>query len=549
MTKRRERRPSLLAPIAIAVALVGGIFWGRNIERVSLDGSIRNIISNIPKRGGGSDNKIGKTIELIQQRYLEDISIDSLSEKIIPEIINQLDPHSAYIPAEQMQRVNEPLEGEFEGIGVVFNMATDTVIILNVISNGPSDKAGIVGRDRIITINDSIVAGRKVRQDSIMRQLRGKRGTKVRLGIERSGVDKLLDIEVTRDKIPIHSVESAFMLTDKVAFIRLSQFARTTHKEILTHLKELKAQGMESLVLDLRNNAGGYLDQAIRLSNEFLPASKLIVYTEDREGNQQREYSDGRGGYQGLPLVVLIDESSASSSEIFAGAIQDNDRGTVIGRRSFGKGLVQEQIPYSDGSAIRLTIARYYTPTGRSIQKPYALGEGDAYQDDIINRINNQELFHADSIHFADSLRKVTPGGKVVYGGGGIMPDIFIPVDTLNVTPYYTAVHSRNILFQYTIEYADKHSKELNAVKSAAQLSEILDGDKSLVDDFIRYASRKGVSPNWREINESRKIIEAQLRAYIGRSTPLSDDGFYLNIYPIDNVLQRGVEELTKGGR
>ncbi|MFR9649286.1 MAG: S41 family peptidase [Rikenellaceae bacterium] len=544
MSRKRERRPSLLAPIAVAIALVGGIFWGRNIERVALNGDIRSIIKSIPQRPGQS-NKISSTLDLIEQRYLDEISFDSLSEKIIPEIVAQLDPHSAYIPAEQMQRVNEPLEGEFDGIGVVFNMSTDTVIILNVISNGPSDKAGIVGRDRIITINDSIVAGRKVSQDSIMRQLRGTRGTKVKLGIERSGLSELLDIEVTRDKIPLHSVESAFMITDKVAFIRLSQFSRTTHREIKEHLLRLKAKGMESLILDLRNNAGGYLDQAINLSNEFLAANNLIVYTEDRAGKQQKEYSNGKGAYQELPLVVLIDEGSASSSEIFAGAIQDNDRGTIIGRRSFGKGLVQEQIPYSDGSAIRLTIARYYTPTGRSIQKPYSLGEGDSYQEDIINRINNQELFHADSIHFVDSLRKVTPGGKSVYGGGGIMPDVFIPVDTLNITPYYTKVMNRNILFRFTTEYADKHSAELNAVKSVEELKALLDSDKELVDEFIRYASRKGVRPSWGNIHTSRTLIEAQLRAYIGRSTPLGDDGFFINIYPIDNILQRGVEELT----
>ncbi len=544
MSKKRERRPSLLAPIAVALALVGGIFWGRNIERVAIDGDIRNFISTIPMRSGGS-NKINYTVDLIMNKYLEEVSIDSLSEKIIPEIIATLDPHSAYIPASQLQRVNEPLEGEFDGIGVVFNMATDTVIILNVIPKGPSDRAGIVGRDRIITINDSIVAGRKISQDSIVRNLRGKRGTTVKLGIQRSGVEELIDVEVTRDKIPLHSVESAFMLTDSIAFIKLSQFSRTTHNEIKSNLSMLKEVGMKSLILDLRNNTGGYLDQAIMLANEFLPADKLIVYTEDRDGEQAREYSDGRGEYQELPLVILIDEGSASSSEILSGAVQDNDRGTIIGRRSFGKGLVQEQIPYSDGSALRLTIARYYTPTGRSIQKPYTMGDGDSYHEDLLNRINNQELFHADSIHFADSLRRVTPGGKVVYGGGGIMPDIFIPIDTLDVTPYYTQVQSRNILFQYTIEYADIHSKALNSVTTPQQLEELLSSDKSLVDDFIAYAKRKGVKPVWSEIARSRHIIEAQLRAYIGRSTPLSDNGFYINIYPIDNVLQSGVETLN----
>ncbi len=543
--KKRERRPSLLAPIAVAIALVGGIFWGRNIERISLDGDIRSFISAMPNQASRG-NKIGETVDLIINKYLEEVSIDSLSDKIIPEIVATLDPHSAYIPAKQMQRVNEPLEGEFDGVGIVFNMITDTVIVLNIIPKGPSDKAGIVGRDRIIMIDDSLVAGRKIPQDVIVSKLRGKRGTSVKLGIERSGVDGLLDIDVVRDKIPLHSVESAFMLADDIGFVKLSQFSRTTHQEMMLHLSHLKSKGMNSLILDLRGNSGGYLDQAIRLSNEFLPADKLIVYTEDRAGNQQREYSDGDGRYQHLPLVVLLDEGSASSSEIFAGAVQDNDRGTIIGRRSFGKGLVQEQIPYSDGSAIRLTVARYYTPTGRSIQKPYTLGDGDGYYEDIANRVSHQEIYGADSIHFDESLRYVTQGGKVVYGGGGIMPDIFIPVDTVNITPYYSQVVGRNVLFRYTTEYADRHSSSLNAINTIEELDRFLEADSRLVDDFVAYAKRNGVKPVWDEIATSRYIIEAQLRAYIGRSTPLSDDGFYINMYPIDNILQRATSYLKQ---
>lgn len=543
--KRRERRPSLLAPVAVAIALVGGIFWGRNIERISLDGDIRSFISAMPNQRSNG-NKIGETVDLIINKYLEEVSIDSLSDKIIPEIVATLDPHSAYIPAKQMQRVNEPLEGEFDGVGIVFNMMTDTVIVLNVIPKGPSDKAGIVGRDRIIMIDDTLVAGRKISQDVVVSKLRGKRGTSVKLGIERSGVDGLLDIDVVRDKIPLHSVESAFMLADDIGFIKLSQFSRTTYQEMTLHLSHLKSKGMNSLILDLRGNSGGYLDQAIRLSNEFLPADKLIVYTEDRAGNQQREYSDGDGRYQNLPLVVLLDEGSASSSEIFAGAVQDNDRGTIIGRRSYGKGLVQEQIPYSDGSAIRLTVARYYTPTGRSIQKPYTLGDGDGYYEDIANRVSHQEIYSADSIHFDESLRYVTQGGKVVYGGGGIMPDIFIPVDTVNITPYYSQVVGRNVLFRYATEYADRHSSALNAIKTIEQLDGFLEADSRLVDDFVAYAKRNGVKPVWGEIATSRHIIEAQLRAYIGRSTPLGDDGFYINIYPIDNILQRATDYLKQ---
>ena len=303
---------------------------------------------------------------------------------------------------------------------------------------------------------------------------------------------------------------------------------------------------MNALIFDLRGNSGGFLDQAILIANEFLPAKSLIVYTEDRNGKQLRQYSDGRGGSTDLKVVVLIDEASASSSEILAGALQDNDRGTIIGRRSFGKGLVQSQTPFEDGSALRLTIARYYTPTGRSIQKPYTAGDEESYQLDLINRFNRNEFFSADSIHFADSLRYTTPKGKVVYGGGGIMPDIFVPLDTLNITKYFSEVAGRNILYRYTIGYSDRHRKALEKTKSVAELKALFDNDKSLFDDFVRYAEEQGVKPNWKEINRSRAIMEAQLRAYISRNSNLEDNAFYYFIYPIDKTVLRAIEELNK---
>ena len=391
-------------------------------------------------------------------------------------------------------------------------MAPDTVIVLNVIPSGPSDKAGVKAGDRIIRINDSLVAGQKIPNNEIVKRLRGKRGTQVKLSLERQGIAEPVEVEVTRGAIPIKSLEAAFMLPDSIGYIKLSQFAITSHNELITALNNLKAQGMKRLIFDLRGNPGGFLDQAIRIANEFLPADKLIVYTEDRNHNRTDEMSDGNGTIQELPLAVLIDEFSASSSEILAGALQDNDRGTIIGRRSFGKGLVQRQIPYPDGSALRLTVARYYTPTGRSIQKPYTNGDALGYEEDLWNRYRHNEFFSADSIHFNDSLRKVTPGGKVVYGGGGIMPDLFVPVDTTDVTRYF--------------------------------LQALLDADKELMNDFIRYAARNGVQPDYKDIARSRKLIEAQLRAYIGRNTPLNEAGFYVNIYPIDPVMLRAVEVL-----
>ena len=361
------------------------------------------------------------------------------------------------------------------------------------------------------------------------------------LGIGRQGISGLVPIDVERGVIPIRSIESAFRIADGVGYVKLGQFARTTFDEFRKALASLRAEGVTKLIFDLRGNSGGFLDQAIAVANEFLHEGQLIVYTEDRRHEQLREYADGKGSAQDMEVVVLIDEGSASSSEILAGALQDNDRGTIIGRRSFGKGLVQRQIPYSDGSALRLTTARYYTPTGRSIQKPYTIGDDADYEEDLWNRYRNNEFFSADSIHFADSLKRVTPGGKVVYGGGGIMPDVFIPADTTDVTKYFVEVAGRNILYRYTIEYADRHREALNAVKTIDELQTLLDSDKTLVDDFVRYAARKGVAPRYGDIARSRRLIEAQLRAYIGRNTALEDNGFYANIYPVDNVVVRAI--------
>ena len=353
-------------------------------------------------------------------------------------------------------------------------------------------------------------------------------------------------VTLQRERISIPGVPYTGWVADGIGYIKLGQFARTTFDEMQASLDTLRAQGVTKLIFDLRGNSGGYLDQAIMVANEFLHKDQLIVYTEDRQHKQLREYADGKGSAQDMEVVVLIDEGSASSSEILAGALQDNDRGTIIGRRSFGKGLVQRQIPYSDGSALRLTTARYYTPTGRSIQKPYTIGDDADYEEDLWNRYRNNEFFSADSIHFADSLKRVTPGGKVVYGGGGIMPDVFIPADTTDVTKYFVEVAGRNILYRYTIEYADRHREALNAVKTIDELQTLLDSDKTLVDDFVRYAARKGVAPRYGDIARSRRLIEAQLRAYIGRNTALEDNGFYANIYPVDNVIVRAVGILNE---
>ena len=533
----KNSKRTVLFPLLLAAGVVLGLVLGQYLGRNSTTSQLKGMLSRMAL----PTNKLTYTLSLIENQYVDSVSMDSLAEHVIPLLVKELDPHSVYIPASEMQALNEPLEGEFDGIGVVFNMATDTVIVLNVIPQGPSDKAGIKAGDRIIEIGDSVVAGRKIPQNNVVKMLRGPRGTTVHLGIGRQGISGLVPIDVERGVIPIRSIESAFRIADGVGYVKLGQFARTTYDEFRRALASLRAEGVTKLIFDLRGNSGGFLDQAIAVANEFLHKGQLIVYTEDRRHEQLREYADGNGSAQDMEVVVLIDEGSASSSEILAGALQDNDRGTIVGRRSFGKGLVQRQIPYSDGSALRLTTARYYTPTGRSIQKPYTIGDDESYEEDIWNRYKNNEFFSADSIHFADSLKRTTPGGKVVYGGGGIMPDVFIPADTTDVTKYFIEVSGRNILYRYTIEYADRHREALNAVQTIGDLQALLDSDKTLVDDFVRYAARKGVAPRYGDIARSRRLIEAQLRAYIGRNTKLEDNGFYENIYPVDNVIVRAV--------
>ena len=539
----KNSRHNILFPLALAAGVLFGIMFGQYLGRNRAQTQMRAILS---RSGLGAANKLVQTCMLVEGRFVDSISMDSLSELVIPLMMRELDPHSVYIPAREMQEVNEPLEGEFDGIGVMFNAATDSVIVLSVIPNGPSAKAGIAAGDRIILIDGDTVAGVKMPQNDIVKRLRGPRGTEVRLSLQRRGIDDPVEVTVVRDAIPIESIESAFMANGDTGYVRLSQFARTSYAELMKALAELRDEGMRKLIFDLRGNSGGYLDQAILIANEFLPAGRLIVYTEDRDRRQVKEFSDGTGTAADISLAILIDEGSASSSEILAGAVQDNDRGTIIGRRSFGKGLVQHQLPYADGSALRLTVARYYTPTGRSIQKPYVNGDDEDYEMDMVRRYRNNEFFSQDSIRFADSLKFTTPAGKTVYGGGGIMPDVFVPMDTTDITKYYVEVTGRNILYRYTIEYADAHREALNGVHTLGELTALLDADKSMFDDFVRYAAAKGVKPVPSEIARSRKIMEAQLRAYIGRNTPLEDDGFYYNIFPIDNVVQEALKLLAE---
>lgn len=536
----KNSRNKVLIPLLLAVALAAGLIIGQSMGRSTAESQFRRVISHLRP----PYDKLNRTMALIQNEYIDSLNMDSITEQVLPLLVQQLDPHSMYIPAKDMQAVNEPLESEFDGIGVVFNMATDTVIVLNVVPSGPSQKAGVQNGDRILRIDNRAVAGQRVPQDSIVKMLRGPRGSEVRLTLERLTIKDTINLTVTRDAIPLKSVDAAFMITDDIGFIRLSAFAKNSYVEVLRSIIFLRAEGMEKLVFDLRGNTGGFLDQAILIANEFLPENRMIVYTEDRHGKRTAEYSDGNGAATDIALAVLIDEESASSSEILAGALQDNDRGVIIGRRSFGKGLVQQQIPFDDGSALRLTTARYFTPTGRSIQKPYTTGDAVGYEREIYERYAHNEMFSADSIRFADSLRYITPAGRTVYGGGGIMPDRFIPMDTTDMTRYYIEVVGRNILYRYTIEYGDRHREALNKVQTTAELRALLDADRNLLNDFVAYATRRGVRPAWSDIRRSRKLLEAQIRAFIGRNTALEDAGYYSEIHAVDTVVAAAIEEL-----
>ena len=548
---------------AVLVSVVAGAIWfgiglGRSSERARIqelmaenDGTTNVDMAEYAREMAAmeqylaGDDKLLQTIAFVRNYYVDPIQLDTIYEKAIPALLSELDPHSEYIPAKMFSEVNESLEGEFDGIGIVFNASTDTITVLSVIPKGPSSEAGVRPGDRIVKIDGRVVAGQKIPQDSMVRLMRGKRGTRVMLGVKRAALNELVDIEVTRAPIEIHSIETSFMLDSeaKIGFVRLSQFARTSYSEMRNAIMKLREEGLRGIIIDLRGNGGGFLDQAILIANEFLPENSLIVYTEDRFGEQIKEYSRGNGGSTDLEVAILVDETSASSSEILAGAIQDNDRGVIIGRRTFGKGLVQSQIPFTDGSAIRLTVARYYTPSGRSIQRPYTNGDEMAYHMDIIDRYNRNEFFSADSIHFDESQKFKTKGGRTVYGGGGIMPDVFMPLDTVGMSDYYRKVWNTNVLYRYTMEFTDRHRAEMDAVSSLAELDALLSsGD--LVENFVAYAERNGVERDDVGLAMSREIIEAQLRAYIGRNALHDDAGFYYNIYPIDKTMQRAVKEL-----
>lgn len=531
----KNKRIAIWLPVIIAASIALGIFIGNHYLSIST-GKFRSYASG---------NKINAILDIIDEQYVDTVNMSQLVEGAIPKIFSELDPHSGYIPAADAQMVNEELEGSFSGIGVSFNLQTDTILVISVIPGGPSEKAGLLAGDRIITINDSLFAGNNSSQGKIMKTLRGPKNSVVKLGIKRSTSQDLLYFNVTRGDVPVNSVDVAYVVREGVGYIKVNKFARTTYNEFITAIAKLKQQNCKSFIIDLRGNTGGYMDAAINMINEFMANGRLIVYTEGKAFPRNDVYANGTGTCQDAPIVVLTDEFSGSASEIFAGAIQDNDRGLIIGRRTYGKGLVQSQIPLSDGSALRLTIARYYTPSGRCIQKDYELGKTDEYDQDLFNRFMHGEFDSADSIKINNSLKYQTSLGRTVYGGGGIMPDIFIPRDTSGVTSYFSNVINSGVLNLFTLEYSDNNREKLSSFKTYQELYNYLK-KQPLLDKFTNYAVSKGIRKRVTLINISAKLIENQLHSYIVRNF-FNDEGFYPIFLKDDVTLLKAIEVIEQG--
>ena len=493
---------SRFTPLVIAVSVVVGILIGTFYAK-HYGGNRLGIIN-------GSSNKLNALLRVIDDQYVDTVNMTDLVEKAMPQILAELDPHSVYIPAQNLEEVNSELEGSFSGIGVQFTIQEDTIHVNSVIKGGPSEKVGMMAGDRIVMVNDSLFVGKGLTNEKAMRNLKGPKGSQVKLGVKRNGEKDLLDFTITRGDIPQNTVDAAYMLNEKFGYVQVSKFGRTTHVELLNALAMLNHQGCEGLIIDLRENTGGYMEAATRMVNEFLPEGKLIVYTEGRKYPRMEEYANGTGSCQNMPLIVLVDEGSASASEIFAGAIQDNDRGTIVGRRSFGKGLVQQPIDFSDGSAIRLTIARYYTPSGRCIQRPYENGKDSKYEMDWINRYEHGEFFSKDSIKMNEDLRYSTNLGRPVYGGGGIMPDVFVPQDTTGVTSYLIDVSNRGLLIQFSFRYTDQNRQKMLKYEDEESLNKYL-LRQGIVDQFIRFADSKGIKRRNLLIQKSHKLLEKYL--------------------------------------
>lgn len=510
-------------------------------------GAVTGLFLNHAEGRPEGERKLGLIMDMIERDYVDDVDLDSLVEKTLPSLLSNLDPHSVYIPADQLKAVNEDLEQSFSGIGISFSIQSDTVTVIEVISGGPAEKVGIMAGDRIVTIDGKPFTGSKITNETVMSTLRGEKGTKVELGIKRNSSNKNLSYEVTRGDIPVTSIDAAYMVGDGVGYVKVNKFGRTTYNEFFQSMMDLYNSGATDYIIDLRGNGGGFMEMAVLMANEFLPRGAIIVYTKGRDGrNSQIHIADGNGTFQDAGLTVLIDEFSASASEIFAGAMQDNDRGVIIGRRSFGKGLVQTQTMLPDSSALRLTISRYYTPSGRCIQKDYS--DADSYNNDIINRYDHGEAFNADSIKFDESLKYLTAGGRTVYGGGGIMPDLFVPNDTVGITNYYLKVRNAGLLQKWAFNYADTHRAELSKCENTADLMQCMPADYEILHDFANFAAANGIPKQWYYLNQSSGLIVNTLRALVARDA-LGIPGYYMIINRDDTAVNKAYDTLMEGCR
>lgn len=522
----------ILIPLIVALSVVLGMLINKYLYH-----SRNTYTYSVPNKTYPSGSKLGLILNMINSSYVDSVNVNQIEEDAIPALFKSLDPHTSYISSKNMKKVREEMQGEFGGLGVQFYRYLDTVTVVNVVPEGPAYRVGILSGDRIVRVGDSLIVGKKWNNDRVMKVMRGNIGTEVNLEIYRRGEKKALNKKIKRGAIPIHSVDIAYMLNDTTAYIKVNSFMMNTYTEFMEGLEKLK--GMKRLIVDLRGNPGGVLPIAINMANEFLKKGDLIVYTEGKS-NPRSDYSaNGKGLYQDLPISILIDEGSASASEIFAGAMQDNDRGLVIGRRSFGKGLVQNQTILSDGSAVRLTVARYYTPSGRSIQKDYKKGNKE-YFNELYDRMQHGEMSVKDSIHFDKKLLKYTKNGRKVYGGGGIMPDIFVPADTSGYSKYLIDASRKNLIYDFTFDFMDKHRDEMRKLKNYKQVLNYL-SRYNLVEDMVKYSESRGLKRDNKGIKDSEHLMLNLINSFIGRHT-LDNAGFYPINAKTDKTLIKAIE-------
>lgn len=521
--------------VIVVVCLLCGFFAGSRIA-----GNKNTIIIN------NTDNKLNEMLGIIETNYVDSTSIDSLIEKCLPEIISELDPHSVYIPQKDVEETNSDLQSSFSGIGIRFTIQEDTIHISDVIRGGPSEKAGMLAGDRIIKVNDTIFVGKGIcTNEAALKKLKGPKGSFVKLGIERYGEKELLDFNIRRDEIPVESIEATYLINNKWGYVQIERFAENTFAEFIHSLAMFVSNDAQGIIIDLRGNGGGYMGIAIEMANQFLGKDDIIVYTEGEHSIKNIERANGYGMFQHTPLVILVDETSASASEILAGTIQDNDRGTIIGRRTFGKGLVQQPFDFSDGSMMRLTIARYHTPSGRCIQKPYTKGEKEEYEKDLLERYNRGEFFSQDSIHQNKELIYKTRKGRTVYGGGGIMPDIFVSSDTTDMTSYSQEAFARGLISRYALQYSERNRHTLSQYKSYEEMVQYLE-TQPILDNFVEYATQKGLKRRNNLIAKSKEILTRSLYSnIIYQMQGMLEHVKYINLE--DPTVLKAVEVLEKG--